>query len=234
MGAFMRTVLAIVIAFILSGTVFAERQDGFDYKRGKIEGDAVVAGKLAKIHFTGDAAEATYYQIKSEPEHESGCHHGEIRRLPGFVCTKEISDANKGKSVFQCYIEIDLNSGQIFDDGEMCAAQNVKTVNVKGRASISGQLATFQIIGDTARAMYQQMSGKNELDTGCTAGTTKRFSGFICTKNLHKGKASFECFVDINLKTGKVDADAGGMCPEEDFDAEMDAKGNKFQRLKTD
>jgi hypothetical protein len=101
---------------------------------------------------------------------------------------------------------------------------------IDGRATVTGQWATLHIEGDAAEAMYYQMSGKIEKDTGCSAGISKRRSGFLCTKvELPKGER-FECFIDIDLKNGIIRNSVDGTCPEEDYDEYLDKKGHKFPR----
>jgi len=101
---------------------------------------------------------------------------------------------------------------------------------VQGRATVAGGRAAVQITGDAAEAMFYQMGGKAEKDTGCSRGVTKRLPGFICTKiATNNATPAFECFIDLNLNAGQVEENSG-MCPDDETDAHLDGLGNKFPR----
>jgi len=101
---------------------------------------------------------------------------------------------------------------------------------MQGRITVEMGRAALQLTGDAAEAMFYQMEGKEETDTGCSAGLTKRMPGLMCTKTPLKDKApAFECFLDVNLRTAQVE-ETDGMCPEDEGDAAFDARGNKFPR----
>lgn len=108
-----------------------------------------------------------------------------------------------------------------------------KRGKLEGRATIAGRLATIEITGDAAEAMYHQISASPEVDVGCTRGTTKRFRGLSCTKLPENIKASsqYECWAYLNLKTGNTTS-SGEACPDlEHEDPYWDAKGNKAPRI---
>jgi hypothetical protein len=64
-------------------------------------------------------------------------------------------------------------------------------------------------VGDAAEAIYYQMKGEFNESAGCSHGMTKRYSGLMCTRisaaKISGGKVAFECFANINLKTGNLE-----------------------------
>ena len=121
-------------------------------------------------------------------------------------------------------MNISLATARIENSNALCEKEGrkYKWVDIEGRGTVSqDQLAEFQIKGLVAGLMYDRLAGKIEKDTGCSSGITKRLPGLICTKSVWRSKnewnTTFECFVNINLKTGRIENDpSGGMCPDED------------------
>ncbi|MDR2093664.1 MAG: hypothetical protein LBP58_10210 [Azoarcus sp.] len=119
--------------------------------------------------------------------------------------------------------------------GTVCAQEtsglegfDLMEAKVNGRVTIAGQWARFCFSGKTAEAMYYQIP------------TDRRSAdGLACAKYPAHGKKPerFECWLDINLKKGKIGGSIDEPCGlnQEDADiakyrAHWDAKGNKAPR----
>jgi hypothetical protein len=247
----MKFILPGIFVFLFSGMIFAADHEGFQYIRGKLSGEASIYNHGVIFRLVGDVAEAIYYPLEGKLEKNKTCSLGTTKRRAGILCTKfsETGGGNE-KSGFECLIGINLETGQLEDSNMLCAAKNSgKWIGIEGRGSVAqhvsqyvdeqgvtknvaGWLMELQPMGEVAKLMYEWSAGAMEKNTGCSSGTTKRFPGLICTKSVwrHKGKrnAAFECFVEINLKNGKIEDGIVGMCPEEHYDSYMDAQGNKI------
>lgn len=116
----MKSIITIFLLSIVAGHAFSQNTEGFDYRRGKIEGKATVAGRWAAFQITGDAAEAIYYQMSGTSEMDTGCSPGETKRMPGLMCTKITDTTKQSRSQFECFIDINLHKGQIEESSGMC------------------------------------------------------------------------------------------------------------------
>jgi hypothetical protein len=146
-----------------------------------------------------------------------------------------------GKVSFECLTNINLKTGLIEDSSALCSfGGNGKRISVNGRGSISVNYrskdgkkwntirkADFELSGEIARLIYAQMPGKpvEGDDRYCNSGMLKSVPGLECMKGAN-------CFVEINLETGQLEAGLSGdwECPEGDVNSELadlDAKGNR-------
>jgi hypothetical protein len=103
---------------------------------------------------------------------------------------------------------------------------------IEGRATVSGGWVQFHITGSVAESIYYQLPIPSEKDIGCTGGETKARDGLMCTKIVHSPDSAnndYECFLDINLKSGKLNNHTE-VCPEKEQDVEWDARGNRQPR----
>lgn len=99
---------------------------------------------------------------------------------------------------------------------------------VDGRVTVAGQWARFCFSGRTAEAIYHQIP----VDKRAT-------DGLACAKYPASGKETerFECWLDINLKKGRIGGNVDEPCGQNQEDADIvkyraqwDAKGNKAPR----
>ncbi|MDR3055725.1 MAG: hypothetical protein LBU53_10045 [Zoogloeaceae bacterium] len=102
-------------------------------------------------------------------------------------------------------------------------------VKVTGRVIVEDE-ALFYLTGDSAKAIYHRMRAKAVKDSSCRAGMTKQFQGLLCTQFFLHGKENFECYIGLDLTTGK-NSPVDELC-EQSFDdeevlKEWDARGNK-------
>jgi hypothetical protein len=240
---FMKVMLKVIVAITLSSSAFAETLEGFDYIRGKIQGQMTISEQWVKLQFTGDAAEAIYYQMRggSEPSESIVFFPGMTKQHIGLMCS-QITTKNTGKKGrFECFANINLKTGKLEKSDNICFEN--QSLKMEGRVTVENHWLRPQITGKSAENIYNQMLGKTTEEIYPESGdatvddwektgksivvTTKQFPGFSCVKTM----AYIECFIDINLKTGQPE-ESESMYPESDFDAAMDAKGNKFPRSK--
>lgn len=103
---------------------------------------------------------------------------------------------------------------------------------LEGRATVAGRIAFIQITGEAAESMYYQMTSPIQKNVGCTSGNTKQHYGMSCTNYKFPGsdKPHYECWINLNLKTGNL-TDAGDACPDLEYDDPYwDARGNNSPR----
>ncbi|MDR0828112.1 MAG: hypothetical protein LBN33_09625 [Desulfovibrio sp.] len=102
-------------------------------------------------------------------------------------------------------------------------------VKINGRAIVEDG-ALLYLTGDSAKAIFYRMQAKAVKDSSCRAGMTKQFHGLLCTQFFLRGKENFECYIGLDLTTGKS-SPVDELC-EQSFDdkevlKEWDARGNK-------
>jgi hypothetical protein len=234
----------------------AVEPEGFQYIRGKLSGDAVVSNGSATFRFVGDAAEATYYQLAGVPEKDKGCSPGGTKRQSGLLCTNLArAGAGNGKDNFECFLNINLNTGLIEENRTLCSVwENAdKKLSLEGRGSVSVyyngwdfkaqkekdprtavRALYLELNGEVLKSMYAQMPGdavESEKAPTCTVGMAKFVDGLVCTKGDDWKWG--ECSIEVNLATGLLEPGVSGTkesCPEESEsqeDAERDAAGNR-------
>jgi len=110
----MKLILAFLSFFLSSNLVFAESEkdkdmEGFDYNRGKMEGRATIAGRVAVFQITGNTAEAMYYQLSAPAQEDIGCTTGKTKWFHGVSCTKYQFPGNE-KYEYECWVNINCRS----------------------------------------------------------------------------------------------------------------------------
>lgn len=113
--------LGILLTMAASTISIAEEKSdkGFDYNRGKLEGRATIAGRVAMIQITGDAAESMYYQMTSPIEKDIGCTAGRTKQFHGMSCTNYKFPGDETPH-FECWITMNLKTGNPTVAGEAC------------------------------------------------------------------------------------------------------------------
>jgi hypothetical protein len=96
-----------------------EELEGFDYIRGKIDGQAVVKQGWIDFNITGDAAEALYYQMPSSIKDDAKCLNGQTKLFHGFMCTK-YQVYNTERYDYECVISINFKKNLIDDHNLSC------------------------------------------------------------------------------------------------------------------
>jgi hypothetical protein len=153
----------------------------------------------------GDLAKATYGYMKDKAEGSTGSCAGTIKHFPGFLCLN-------GGSSFECLIKINMEKGLLEgSSSELCEHRVGGTKKLPLTAerveagSVGDGWAAFDIVGNTAKMLYNKMT-INPVDNpdgkaGCFIGALKRFSGLECALI---GKKRYACDIRINLENKRM------------------------------